>query len=98
MLPIIMPAEIIALIYFEVAFPFSPVIKFCEYIYIYILKAATGIENTRKRPIWHARSTKLANPVWTFLPSGSPLSAMKSPIHRENPYDVIYALLISIRF
>jgi hypothetical protein len=25
-----------------------------------------------------------ANPVWTFLPSGSPLSAMRSATHRED--------------
>jgi hypothetical protein len=29
-----------------------------------------------------------SNPIWTFLPSGSHLSAMRLPIHREDQYDL----------
>jgi hypothetical protein len=56
----------------------------------WILKTTAGIGNTKKRPIWLVLSTRLANPVWTFLPSGSPLSAMRSTSHREDllVYDV----------
>jgi hypothetical protein len=54
----------------------------------WILKATAGIGNTKKWPIWLALSTRSANPVWTFLPSGSPLSAMRSTSHREDLYDM----------
>jgi hypothetical protein len=60
----------------------------------WILKATASIGNTKKRPIWLAVSTRLANPVWTFFPSGSPVSAMRSTFHRENLYDVTDVHLI----
>jgi hypothetical protein len=47
------------------------------------LKVTAGIGDTRNQPIWHAYLIRSANPVWTFLPSGSPLSAMKSPTHKD---------------
>jgi hypothetical protein len=50
-------------------------------------KVTAGIGNARIRPIWHARPIQLANPVWTFLPSGSPLSAMRLTTLRDQ-YDV----------
>jgi hypothetical protein len=53
---------------------------------------------TKKRPIWLALSTRLANPVWTFLPSGSPLSAMRSTFHREDLYDVTEVHLFLLGF
>jgi hypothetical protein len=53
----------------------------------WILKATASIGNTKKRPIWLALSIRLANTVWTFLPSGSPLLAMRSTFHRDL-YDV----------
>jgi hypothetical protein len=58
------------------------------------LKVAAGIENTRKPPIWQC----LTNPVWTFLLSGSPTSAMMSLILREDPYDLTDSSWVSIRF
>jgi hypothetical protein len=54
----------------------------------WILKATAGIRNTKKPLIWLALSIRLANPILTFLPSGSPLSAMTSTSHREDLYDV----------
>jgi hypothetical protein len=35
-----------------------------------------------------AQPTRSANPVWTFVASGSPLSATKLPTRREGLYDV----------
>jgi hypothetical protein len=38
-----------------------------------------------------------ANPVWTFPPSGSPLSAMRSATHRGDLYDLTYSSWVSIQ-
>jgi hypothetical protein len=62
------------------------------------MKATASIGNTKKRPIWLALSTQLANLVWTFLPSESPLSAMRSKFHRENLYDVTVVHLFLLGF
>jgi hypothetical protein len=65
------------------------------------LKVTAGIANTKNRPIWHAHPIQSANPVWTFLSSGSPLSAMRLPVHREDQYDVtgFYKVLLpSVQF
>jgi hypothetical protein len=49
--------------------------------------------------IWLALSTQIANPVWTFLPSGSPLLAMRSSFHREDLFDMteVYLFLLGFR-
>jgi hypothetical protein len=65
---------------------------------IWKLKVTAGIENTRSRAIWHAQPIQSANPVWTFLLSGSPLLAMRLPVHREDLYDVTDSSCVSIRF
>jgi hypothetical protein len=56
------------------------------------------MENTWNRPIWHAEPIQSANPVWIFLLSGSPSSAMRFPTHREVVYDVIDSSWVSIIF
>jgi hypothetical protein len=45
------------------------------------------IQYNWNQPIWHAQAIWSDNPVWTFRPSGSPLSAARLPISR-GLYDV----------
>jgi hypothetical protein len=64
----------------------------------WILKATASIGNTKKRPIWLAILTRLANPVWTYLPSGSPLSAMRSAFHREDYMTDVHLFILGHGF
>jgi hypothetical protein len=62
------------------------------------LRETAGIKYTRNWPIWQAKPIQSANPVRTFLPSGSLLSAVKLLTHREDLYDVKDSSWVSIRF
>jgi hypothetical protein len=62
-------------------------------VLLHAVNVQHDIGNTKTRPIWLARSTRLANPVWIFSPSGSPLSAMRSTLHREDVTDIHLFLL-----
>jgi hypothetical protein len=63
------------------------------------IESTASIGNTKKRPICLALSTRLANPVWTFLPSGTPLSTMSSTFHREDLFDMtdVHLFLLGFR-
>jgi hypothetical protein len=62
------------------------------------LKVTAGIGNIRTQPIRCAQSVRSTNPVWTFLPSGSPLSALRLPTHRVDQCDLAISSGVSLRF
>jgi hypothetical protein len=57
-----------------------------------------GIENTKNRSIWHTQPIRTANPLWTFLQSGFPFSAMRFRTHGENLYDVAHSSCFILGF
>jgi hypothetical protein len=70
----------------------------CMELGFWKLKVTAGTGNIRN--CMACLTNPISQPVWTFLPSGSPLSATRLPtyVYREDQYDVTDSSWVSMRF